>query len=459
MTLSAFRERTAQWFGRSNNRRILAAALVVGSMSVIVKLTAMAKELMVAYRFGTGDDIDAFLIAFVLPALLINVVTGSISAAFAPVYIAVRENRGRSDAVELMRSAAAGSVALVLGVSCVLALGTPLLHLLATGFGAAKLHLTRALFLILLPTLALNVFVAIWSATLNCEGQFAVAALAPVSVPFLILSLIVVTAKYWGVYSLAIGTVLGYALQSGILAIALKRAHMPVWPRWRGMTSDLKRILGQYVPLMASAILTSGSWAIGQAMAASLPAGSVAALNYGNKIPAVVSEVASMAIATAVLPHFSLMVARREWLAIRHTLWVYGRLIAVVTIPLTLIGIWLSPTVIHLLFERGAFRSTDTTTVAAVQSLYLLQIPFVMLGMLFVRLTSSLRRNEIFLVGAAITLPLNIGMNALFMRSFGVAGIALATSVVYVVSCTYLFIAVGRAMRGVERPTPDTPTQ
>ena len=456
MTLSALRERTAQWFDRSNNRRILAAALIVGGMSVVVKLTAMAKELMVAYRFGTGDEVDAFLMAFVLPALLINVVTGSISAAFAPVYVDVREKKGRSDAVELMSSAAAGSAALVLGVSCALVLGTPLLQLLATGFGAAKLQLTRALFLILLPILALNVFVALWSATLNCEGQFAVAALAPVSVPLLILCMILVTARSWGVYSLAIGTVLGYALQCGLLAIALRKTKIPISPRWHGMTPDLKRILRQYMPLMASAILTSGSWAIGQAMAASLPAGSVAALNYGNKIPAVVTEITSLAIATAVLPHFSLMVARREWLAIRHTVWAYGRLMAVVTIPLTLIGIWLSPTVIHLLFERGAFSSTDTRTVAAVQSLYLLQVPFVMIGMLFVRLASSLRRNEIFVLGAAITLPLNIGMNAWFMRSFGVAGIALATSVVYLVSCTYLFIAVGRAMRAIERTTPHT---
>lgn len=454
MTLSALRDRAAQWFRRSTNRRILAAALTVGTLTVVVKLAAMAKELVVAYRFGTGDVIDAFLIAFLLPSLVVNVVTGSFGLAFTPIYVDVRERRGMSDAFALLGTAMVGCAALALAVTCLLLAAIPALPLLASGFDTEKLALTRDLFLILLPVILLNAFIALWSAALNCERRFGSAALAPVGVPLLTLGMVLLAGRAWGGYALAFGTVSGSALQCGILAIALARARMPVMPRWAGATPDLKRALRQYYPLMASAVLTSGSWAIGQAMAATLPSGSVAALNYGNRIPAVVSEIGSMAIATAVLPHFSLMVARREWQAIWHTLRVYGRLIAVATIPLTLLGIYLSPTIIRVLFERGEFSPSDTRTVAAVQSLYLLQLPFVMVGMLFVRLVSSLQRNEIFLLGAAITLPLNVVLNAVFMRWFGVSGIALATSVVYLVSCAYLFVAVGRTMRVIERQDP-----
>jgi hypothetical protein len=46
------------------NRRILRAALVVGSLSVLTKFLAL-KELIVARTFGRADTVDAFLIAYV----------------------------------------------------------------------------------------------------------------------------------------------------------------------------------------------------------------------------------------------------------------------------------------------------------------------------------------------------------------------------------------------------------
>src|SRR5882762_6419444 len=106
---STLSQRVAAWFQRSVNRRILAAALTVGGLSALVKLVATLKELVVAYRFGTGDAIDAFLIAILIPQLVINVVAGSLAPAFTPVYIEARETEGPAAARELLGSAVAAS--------------------------------------------------------------------------------------------------------------------------------------------------------------------------------------------------------------------------------------------------------------------------------------------------------------------------------------------------------------
>ncbi len=71
-----------RWFAGSVNRRILAALLTVGGLSVVVKAAATFKELAVAYRFGTGDAVDAFLIAFLVPSLVINIASTSKSVRF-----------------------------------------------------------------------------------------------------------------------------------------------------------------------------------------------------------------------------------------------------------------------------------------------------------------------------------------------------------------------------------------
>ncbi len=448
---STLNRRIADWFSGSVNRRIMAAVLTVGGFSLVVKATATLKELAVAYRFGTGDAVDAFLIAFLVPSLVVNVVTGSLTAAFTPVYIQVRETQGVAAARRLFDSATAGSAFLVLAVSCVLLALAPFgLRYLSHGFSAEKLALTRSLFFLLLPVVLLSAVITLWSAVLNAEERFASVALAPACVPLLSLALILIAGRAWGIYSLAIGTVLGFVAQCGVLAVALTRQGLRVVPRWAGMTPELRGVVSQYAPMVAGAALISSSWAIGQAMAATLPPGSVASLNYGNKVVAMITEVGSMALATAVLPHFSLMVARRDWPAIRRTIRVYVRLILLTAVPATLILILLSKAIVRVLFERGAFTEADTFLVARIQALYLLQVPFVMVGMLFVRVASSLQRNQVLLVGAAITLPLNVALNFALMRSLGASGIALSTSLVFLASCCYLLLSVDRALRIVE---------
>ncbi len=275
--------------------------------------------------------------------------------------------------------------------------------------------------------------------------------------PLLTLAMVVVAGRIWGIYSLALGTVCGSLAQCGVLAMALIRQGMPVTPRWCGVTSELRKVALQYVPMVAGAALMSSSWAIGQTMAAMLPPGSVASLNYGNKVVGMSTEIGSMALATAVLPHFSVMVARHDWSAIRRTVGVYVRLIVLAGVPATVVLILLSKSIVRILFERGAFTPADTNLVASIQALYLLQVPFVMVGMLFVRLASSLQRNQILLWGAAITLPLNVVLNLTLMRWLGVAGIAFSTSLVFFVSCSYLMLSVYRALGIVERRHPQGP--
>jgi putative peptidoglycan lipid II flippase len=51
----------------STNRQIFGAAVTVGIGTGFVKVASVGKELVVAWKFGTADDLDAFLIALVVP--------------------------------------------------------------------------------------------------------------------------------------------------------------------------------------------------------------------------------------------------------------------------------------------------------------------------------------------------------------------------------------------------------
>ena len=60
----------------------------------LTQLGAIARELTVPAWFGTADCLDAFLIAFLLPLFVINVVAGSFNVAFIPTFIRVMHEQG-----------------------------------------------------------------------------------------------------------------------------------------------------------------------------------------------------------------------------------------------------------------------------------------------------------------------------------------------------------------------------
>jgi putative peptidoglycan lipid II flippase len=174
-------------------------------------------------------------------------------------------------------------------------------------------------------------------------------------------------------------------------------------------------------------------------MAATLPAGSVATLVYGNRFVGVIVSLMAGAIATAITPYFSELVARHDWCHCRKTVNTWVILTALVCVPVTAIFVASSKSLIHLAFEHGAFGPRDTASVAGVQTMYALQLPFYVVSRVYYRFLLAIRKSGVILACGAINLMLDIILNILCMRWYGVAGIALATSLWSV--ATFLFLA------------------
>lgn len=446
--IAAGMRRLSQWAAPSVNRRIFMAALSVGGFTLLVKGIAVFKELVSAYQFGTGRELDALLIAWALPTFFINVLGGSLQAALVPVYLDVLHKEGREPATRLIGSLSVVYLLLLIAVSaCLLWLSPWLLRGMGMGFTAAELVLCRHVFYVLLPIVVFTGMARLYGGILVAENHFALTTAVMVATPLLSIICMLLFTRAIGIYSLALGIVVGSLVEMLALIWDLSRRKARLSLRWRGKTPALAQIGAQYFPVIMGSVLMAGTLLTDQAMAGMLPAGGVSALNYANKVPAVILGLTSAAIGTAVLPYFSRMVTAADWSGVRHTFRTYCKLIAITTIPVTVVLILLSGPIIRHLFERGAFTAADTHVVSFTQICFLVQIPFYTLGILAVRLISALQANRILMWGSAISLVLNAALDYVLMQKMGVAGIALATSVVYVVSFAYLFIMVTRAVR------------
>jgi putative peptidoglycan lipid II flippase len=434
----------------SVNRRIFKALIIVGGITFGVKLATVGKEVVIARTFGTSDSLEAFLIASTLPMYIISIVGGSFNASLIPIYIHVRESEGEAAAQRLLSNIVILSVALLAILIAFLgSMGSYILPFLGSNFKPDKLALTYNLFYTLLPLIVIAGVMTLWNSVLNAVEHFAVTSVAPIMVPIASIASLFIMARTWGIYALVFGTIFGYLLHLALLVWKLKRQGIILLPRWYGLEPNTRKVIRQYLPMVAGSIIMGSTVLVDQAMAAMLEPGSVAILNYGNRVVALFIGVGTFALGTAVLPYFSKMVALGDWGGIRRSFKLYSYLILLVTVPLTILAYMFSRPLVQLLFEGGRFTSADTVAVSRVQAMYLLQVPFYSLGILCVRLISSLQANHILMWGTVINVAVNIVLDLVLMRIFGVAGIALSTSLVYAVSCGFLITMLHKKLNEV----------
>jgi putative peptidoglycan lipid II flippase len=433
----------SNWKGSSISRKILGATVIVAVFTGVAKLSFFAKELVVAWKFGTLDVLDAFLIAYVVPSFAINLIAGSINVALIPAYVQARERTGQPSANDLYASVMTLSVVFLTICTGVILLTAPFyLQGLASGFDKDKLKLTLDLLYVMSPVIILSGITTIRGAVLNAGEKFLAPALIPVATPVITIVLILFGGSILGIYSLAMGLVLGQLTESSLLGLVLKRRGVIHSFGWHGMDTNLRQVIGQFMPMLSGAFLMGSTQLVDQAFAASLSAGSVAVLGYGNKIISFPLQIAATALGTSFLPYFSSMLAKNDWQAARGTLNRYLKLIFLLAVPVTLLLVLFSEPLVRLLLQRGAFTEQDTKIVAAVQALGALQIPFYLGGILIVRLLSAIKANSLIMSIALINMIVNIVTDYLLMRLYGVVGISFSTSIVYIFSFLMLLAII-----------------
>lgn len=424
----------------SINRQILGAVVTIALGTGLVKVATLVKELFVAWKFGTGDDLDAFLVALIVPSFVVSIVASSFNAALIPTYIQVREKEGIKTAQKLFSGVAVWSLGL-LGITTILIVVAAPIYLpwIASGFSAEKLDLTFKLLCVVSPFVLFSGISTTWGAVLNAGEHFALVALSPIIIPtitIIFLSLF----NSWGVFNLVSGIVGGTLLELFFLGLLLHRQGISLLPKWYGFDTHLGQVVNQYMPMIAGAFLMNSAGLVDQSMAAMLSPGSVAALNYGNRSIAFILSLTATPLSNAVIPYFSQMVAHSDWKGIDYTLRRYLLIIFIVTIPIAGFLYLFSEPIIQIIYQRGAFGYQDTITVSKVQRFFAFQIPFYIANILVVKMISALRLNQILMWVSAINCIVNIVLNIVFMRIWGIAGIALSTSIVYVISFCFIFI-------------------
>lgn len=419
--------------GRSTTSGLLAATVVGSGLALLSNLALFWREVVSAAAFGIGLDLDTFILASLLPIFLSGLFANSIAPALIPALAQHRKSEGADGARRLLTAVHVRIVPASLLLCLALwSSAELLLPILCQNCGPGRLAKATNLFQLLVPLCAIQLSSAVWKAALTLEGNLVLVTISPAFAPLIGVALISSPLGSLGVDILAWSLLLGAMVEWLVLASVARHTHTPVRPP---SPVPLGSIARNYGTLLLAATCTTSVWLIDSSMASGLAAGSVAALTFGGKIVTFGVGIAGIGISQAVMPVAVELAAHNHWWRMRHLILRYSLILGCGSCTATVVLMTASEEITRLLYERGAFGEKATQTVAAVQFALAAQIPFHVLGVLFVRMLSVLQENRKVLVIAALGTVLNIGLNLVLMPRWGVVGIAAATSVMFAATC------------------------
>jgi putative peptidoglycan lipid II flippase len=366
----------------STSRTIAKNASIVSAATILSRGLGLVRDLIMAYTLGASVLADAFFVAFRVPNLLRSLFAeGSLTMAFVPTFVRVRQEQGDEAAFVLARSIQFWLVA-ILGVLILFVLLFPkaVTLLIASGFAAKRpelFELTASLVQICFPYIFFVSGVALCMGVLNSMGHFLMPALAPciLNIVLIAASLLAIAvggnvAVYlaWGVLVAGVGQ---WLLQQPVLRAKGFSWIGPVEP----MSPGVRRIGTLMLPTILGSAVYQINILIGTGMASFLPEGSVSYLYYADRLFQFPLGVFGVAVGVATLPSLSTLVAPERRAEFKDTLASSLSLTLFVNLPAAAGLAGLSLPLVDLLFGRGEFSPAAVNGTAMALLGYVIGLP------------------------------------------------------------------------------------
>jgi putative peptidoglycan lipid II flippase len=427
------------------------AAMLFATVTAGVKLAAFVKEAVVAAAFGVSGAMDAYLMGFMLIGVPLGLLINAVQTAFIPLFVEVREKRGAQASAFFLRSTAGGTlVAMAVALLLWLAVLPWIIDIVGHGFDLGKRAIVRGMFLWLVPYYFLAGLNLLGQGALQADKRFLPSALVPACTSFVTIAIVLVAGGS-NVHALVLGLVIGSLLEWIALHWQLCRGGLSLLPGRIFLTPEIRRIAkGSSVLLGGSFVLSFGPM-IEQGLASGLGKGTIAAMGYAFKVPAMLSGILVTAVGVTVLPFFSEMLARRDDAGCQRTFRRYAVALLGGGALLVLCLMVFSVPLVAVVFQRGAFSAEDTQLVAQIQRAYLIQIPGALVGMLAMRLLVAQGAYGVVAVNSSLSVLASGALAWALSRRLGAVGIALGLSIVSTISATALVLMVLRRFANTSR--------
>ena len=344
---------------------LLKALATISSLTLVSRVLAFVRDVLIARVFGAGVATDAFFVAFKLPNLLRRLFAeGAFSQAFVPIFGEYRNRRGH-DETKLLVDHVTTMLALILFVVTLIGIiAAPILvYISAPGFAkdAEKFDLTVQLLRITSPYIFFISLVSVAAGILNTYNKFWVPAAAPILLNLCFIGGALWLAPYFDppILALAWAVFVAGILQLALQLPFLKKIGMLPSLRFSLKDQGMWRVIRQMGPAVFGVSIAQISLIINTIFASFLVAGSVSWLYYADRLMEFPNGLLGVALGTILLPSLSKCHANGDTAEYSKLLDWGLRLTIMLTLPAALALGMIAVPLLATFFQHGAFTEHD----------------------------------------------------------------------------------------------------
>ena len=448
-----------KFFKRLANSRILRwqtvseSALILTVITFLSKIIGYLRTVLVAYYFGTSAQVDAFVVAMLIPSLVFGIIAGGLQTVIIPVYAEEKQKSLQKAKIFVNQIFLINVIILLLFSFIMFLFPTVFVKMVAYGFKGTRLSQAAYFMRFLIIFGFFNVLAGLFIGLLQSEKQFLFPAVTLLIGNSLIPLSLFLFAKRIGINSWTVGEISFGTFIFSVMFLFLyyKKQFFRSFEIFHINWKEIWHFFMLFFPI----ILTSGVIALYQVVdkivASSLSVGSVAALNFAQLIYGAPISFLISPIVISVYPSFSDFVAKKEIKQYTKMFQDAFSILMFIIIPISFIFIVYSKPIVRILYQHGAFTRSSTSLTAFAVSMYSIGLFTISVNGLFRRVFFSFKDTKTPLYITIFVVIFNVAGDVLLSKVWGVGGIGLATALATILGF-FLYTIMVRKRRFINIP-------
>lgn len=427
----------------STQNKVAKSTLIIIIFTLGSKILGFLRDILIAFKFGSGIETDTFFIALTATSVLVGFLSDSIYTTFIPIISEIESKEGKEGKIKHTNNMV-NVIFMISGMLAIISFMVApfLVKIFAKGFKGEQFKLAVKLTRIGSPIILFGGIIKLFIGYLQSEQEFARPAATGIISNFVYVIFLISLSSIFGIEGLMVVAVLAMASQLLILlpkskSIGYKYEYMIDFK-----DKYIQKILFLSIPVLIGVAINDLNAIVDRTLASELATGSISALNYANKLNVLILSVFVTAITTVIFPLLSKESNEDNIPGMKKIMMQGINLILLITIPATVGLIVLSKPIVQVAFERGVFDANATLMTS--QALMFYAIGLVAMGMriLLTRVYYSLQDTKTPMVNGAIAVGINIVLNIILVKFMAHAGLALATSIATTIATILLLVGL-----------------
>lgn len=409
--------------------------IMVGTL--LSKFLGLIRDSILAKYYGASLITDSYIIATLIPSLLIGTLATAILSTYIPILKMQKTKEEEQKFTNNFVNICVALITLLIGIYFVF--NKQIVSIFVIGFAGEKLDITVKMTNITIITSYALVLISIYAGYLQSKGKYI--ATSFYGIIFNTISILGICMSYEKSYLIMpIMFAVGYFVSLFVLIVDSCRNEYKYSLEFNVKDQYIRKMIWITLPVMFNSIVWDINVAIDKSLTSTVGEGYVSALNYSYKVISVAIGVVATSIAVYIFPKLSEMFTKKEREKFNATVTNAIVLLLMLIIPITAFMIIFAEPIIRILFMRGNFDNMALEVTKTALQIYSISIIPISINTIIYKVFNSMQKNKIPAFNAVISIVINVVLNLVLVKPLGYKGIIIATAISNIVAMIMIII-------------------